>query len=295
MLMMGMLLAAAAAPLRLEPSGKWIVDYGSNGCLLARAYGKGADDVTLAWRVLPASDRADLLVNRRMSKDVRRRSTVTISLPPNPPQTVSFDAFSYGDEDKRRYRISVDTAIFAAVVPDAVLTIEPLHEPALQFPVGGLAKAWSAVMECNTTLLKRWGLDPAELARVVTPARAVGSLADWITFDDYPAEARKRGEFGETAILWTIGIDGQIETCRTVNSSGSDALDNAACDAIRRRGRYTAARDAAGKPIRSVQTRRVDWSLPGAWIEDKEYRAYRARMAREWQEKQRAQRDAVQP
>lgn len=93
-------------------------------------------------------------------------------------------------------------------------------------------------------------------------AGAKGNPADWITNDDYPAASIRAEEEGTTAITWTINTQGRVENCRVTASSGSAALDRAACAALTRRGRYSPALDQAGNPIASTQSRRVVWRLP---------------------------------
>lgn len=89
-----------------------------------------------------------------------------------------------------------------------------------------------------------------------------GNPADWITNDDYPPAAQRAEEQGTTGIRWTINTAGRVENCQVTSSSGSQALDRAACQAITRRGRYSPALDQAGNPIASSQSRRVVWKLP---------------------------------
>lgn len=89
-----------------------------------------------------------------------------------------------------------------------------------------------------------------------------GNPADWITTDDYPPSSIRAEEEGTTVIKWTINAQGRVENCVTTQSSGSNALDQAACRALTRRARYAPALDAAGNPIASTQTRRVVWKLP---------------------------------
>ena len=98
--------------------------------------------------------------------------------------------------------------------------------------------------------------------RVNQSAGAKGNPADWITQDDYPASALRAEEQGTSAITWTINTQGRVENCRVTSSSGSSALDDAACRAITRRGRYAPAKDQNGNPIASSQSRRVVWKLP---------------------------------
>lgn len=93
-------------------------------------------------------------------------------------------------------------------------------------------------------------------------AGAKGDPAQWITNDDYPPSSIRAEEEGTTAIKWTINTQGRVENCVVTQSSGSAALDQAACRALTRRARYSPAVDAAGNPIASTQSRRVVWRLP---------------------------------
>jgi periplasmic protein TonB len=98
--------------------------------------------------------------------------------------------------------------------------------------------------------------------RINKSAGAKGDPAQWVTTDDYPPSAIRAEEEGTTGISWTINTQGRVENCRVTSSSGSKALDDAACRAITRRGRYSPALDQEGNPIQSTQSRRVTWRLP---------------------------------
>lgn len=89
-----------------------------------------------------------------------------------------------------------------------------------------------------------------------------GNPADWVSQDDYPPSSIRAEEQGTSGIAWTINAAGRVENCRVTSSSGSAALDRAACAAITRRGRYSPALDQAGNPIPTQQSRRVVWRLP---------------------------------
>ncbi len=89
-----------------------------------------------------------------------------------------------------------------------------------------------------------------------------GDPAQWVTDADYPPRAQREEREGTSGIAWEINAEGRVENCRVTSSSGSPDLDEAACRAITRRGRYTPARDADGNPMRSTQSRRVRWQIP---------------------------------
>jgi protein TonB len=93
-------------------------------------------------------------------------------------------------------------------------------------------------------------------------ANAKGDPRQWITQDDYPPSSIRAEEQGTTAISWTINTQGRVENCQVTSSSGSPALDRAACAALTRRARYSPALDQAGNPTISHQSRRVVWQLP---------------------------------
>lgn len=294
MLMTGMLLPAAAAPVRLEPNGKWLVEYGAEGCTLARSFGTAADTFVVAWRVMPVGNGAQMVISRRARDDGLRRAMATLSFSADKQQEVPFEAFSYGNQGMRRHHIDVQTEMFRDAVPNSVLTIRLSDGPMLQLSMPGLSKAWAAVSTCNANLLKDWGIDQASLARVATPAEAI-SRGNWITQEDYPRAAITNGQVGTTAMAWMIGADGKVTQCHIVVSSGTPALDNAACGAIMKRSRYLPARDAAGNPVPDMQSRRVVWLLGRTWQEDNAYIRYQERRRREWDAERRAAKSAAKP
>ncbi|WP_306286170.1 energy transducer TonB, partial [Sphingomonas sp. Ant20] len=89
-----------------------------------------------------------------------------------------------------------------------------------------------------------------------------GNPATWVSQDDYPPSAIRAGEQGAVAMRWDINAQGRVENCTVTSSSGSPALDRAACAAMTRRGRYSPALDQAGNPMRSSATQRIRWTLP---------------------------------
>jgi len=88
------------------------------------------------------------------------------------------------------------------------------------------------------------------------------ALATYLSTNDYPREAIRRGEQGRVEFELTISPEGSPGACRILASSGSAALDEATCRIMRDRPRFMPARDTEGRPttdrIRSV----IRWVLP---------------------------------
>jgi TonB family protein len=87
---------------------------------------------------------------------------------------------------------------------------------------------------------------------------AQGPERSWVSTDDYPASALRSGEEGTTSVTYTVNASGRVENCRVTSSSGSAALDQATCQVVTRRGRYSPPED--GKPY--DRTFAQIWRLP---------------------------------
>ncbi len=104
---------------------------------------------------------------------------------------------------------------------------------------------------------------PAPPRPVSQAARSRGSLTALFSTDDYPQSAIRNEEAGTTSVRLTVGADGRVSDCSVTGSSGSSSLDQTTCSIIRRRARFTPAKDQAGNPIAdSGQTARIRWELP---------------------------------
>jgi protein TonB len=103
---------------------------------------------------------------------------------------------------------------------------------------------------------------PPPPPRVSQAARARGNLVALFSTDDYPQSAIRNEEQGTTAVKLTIGPDGRVSDCAITASSGSSSLDNATCNILRRRARFTPAKDQAGNPISDSYSQRIRWELP---------------------------------
>ncbi len=66
----------------------------------------------------------------------------------------------------------------------------------------------------------------------------------------YPASARRRAQQGTVTVRVLVGADGSVERAEVADSSGFDALDDAALETVRSRWRFVPAR-RGGYPVAS--------------------------------------------
>lgn len=79
---------------------------------------------------------------------------------------------------------------------------------------------------------------------------------------DYPSSALRRDEQGTVTMRITISAAGRVSACSVSGSSGSSALDDAACRGMERYARYNPALNAAGDSISSSTTQAIRYVLP---------------------------------
>lgn len=261
----------------MAPTGKWNVDYGENGCILGRQFGSGKNSVILGWRALPLDDDMELQINQPGYDESLRLGTVALSLAGRSDKVLS-QSFP-ATLGMRRITAWVKAATFADLPADATLTLTPSRGKALRVTLSGGKNAFAALATCNQSLLKEWGIDPAETAAIATPAS--GDAARWYHSSDYPIDALRRGAIGNTTMLWTVATDGSVPECRVLIRSGTDSLDDAACAAAKRRGRFTPAMGHDGKPVTSHKVARLTWSFPGSWQADAAHRALKHQLEAE--------------
>jgi TonB family protein len=124
--------------------------------------------------------------------------------------------------------------------------------------------ALAALHACNRNLLRLAGVDLDVLATLRKPPAPIGggTAGKWFTNGDYPREAVMQRKFGNALVSFTVGTDGRAKDCAVAGSSGHEVLDRPSCAIILRRGRFSPALDAEGRPIDTKMVAIVRWTLP---------------------------------
>jgi protein TonB len=105
---------------------------------------------------------------------------------------------------------------------------------------------------------------PPPPRKTVSAQSAKGDLRTLFSADDYPASAQAAGAEGTAQAQLTIGADGRVTGCNLIRSTGNGALDAQTCNILRRRAKFTPARDSNGNPTTdTVTTPPIRWQLEG--------------------------------
>jgi len=100
--------------------------------------------------------------------------------------------------------------------------------------------------------------------KTVSAQSARGDLRTLFSADDYPAAAQAAEAQGTAQATLTVSPSGQVVGCSLIRSTGNGALDAATCNILRRRAKFTPARDSNGQPTTdTVTTPPIVWRLEG--------------------------------
>ena len=254
--------AAEPAPAPRQPTGKWLVDYAENMCVLQREYGSLDDRLTLAFKPTPVADWITAYVLDRPARRKGEWVPVTIGfgagLPTVDARMATFDV----REEKFRFnetglkRIELERAVASEQI-----SFSAKDWLSVSFRVPEFKKALKALDACVVDLLHTWGFSRERQAAMAKPPEPFKPLAAYVANGDYPDEAIRDGKSGSNSARFRINTEGHTSGCMIVESSGSDALDKTLCR-VTKRFRFHPAVDKNGQPMETIGFYRLRWILP---------------------------------
>jgi protein TonB len=99
--------------------------------------------------------------------------------------------------------------------------------------------------------------------KTVSASPARGDVRTAFSNDDYPAAAIAAEAQGTAQARLTIGSDGRVVGCDLDRSTGNSALDSTTCNILRRRVKFSPAKDSNGNATTDTYlTPPISWVLP---------------------------------
>lgn len=250
------------APAAAGTPGGWEVNWGDQHCMLIRNSG-GSGTRAFALRRVPGSGPTDLItIDPSPPQDAApSRRDISILLRPS-TEPLEGRVYRSGRVDNGNMVIEMNGGddLLERFAESTAIEVTTGRRSHFRMSYPSPTAALAALKQCEDDALLGWGIDPALIAGVRTRPRQTNR--ELITSDDYPADAVRAHQEGVALVRLIINSDGRAEDCAIVASSGSAALDRQSCTLSQNRGRFRPARDAEGRPVRSVFVQRVVWHLP---------------------------------
>lgn len=260
------------APVTLDPTSHWNVNFAEDKCRLSRTFSDGENQHLLFIEQASPSSEFGFVVAGPAFKKFKRPDRITTQFgtldpvedhPPMLgdtesvgasliyPSMVFFEApddNTTANEDPKTYslpRLDVELADSTHSI-----TIKQGKRRVI-FNTGNLGEAVRVMNECGLSFVEDWGLDRiAHETMVRAPnwsnqnaiARRIQAV--------YPRQALRRGENGIFRLRVIVEADGSVSECVINSATVTESLDSPACKEMDD-AKFEPALNAEGKPMRS--------------------------------------------
>lgn len=266
----------------VAPTSKWVLNYDDDGCQLGRTFGSGEDRLFVALERYGYSDHLRFVLAGKAFKPLADKLEGTIRFGPGETASkVGMRVGSVGDlspalfasayltgddspqglarakESKGRGPAAFRNGRQIAEEEDAHakgiewLAVDIDKSQRLMLQTGNLQKPLAALRACVDDLVRSWGLDPAQQARLVAGPLPKSSPSRWVSSDDYPRKLLDDGAQGLIYFRLMIDAEGKVSSCHIQRSTRPVGFDETVCRIMTSRARFEPARDESGKPVAS--------------------------------------------
>jgi TonB family protein len=246
------------------PKPGWAVDYGEQRCALVRT-AAGDDPLTLAIRMIPGKGSPEVILAKRRWEGSGLIGAKAVSLRFEPSgRAIPAKALWVPNRAGLGDLLQLDDIppdFIATFAASARIEVSKAGAAVLDFPIPGAARAAQALRDCNSALLRAWGIDEAANAALQRQPVAIGGFGSWVDDSDYPRTAIDRNSSGQVVVRLNVDQAGRLSDCVVVATSGSSALDEQTCFVFRKRAHFEPALGPDGKPVATALVQTIVWMV----------------------------------
>jgi hypothetical protein len=244
---LGSLCATPASAAPLAPTGPWVVDYSNDQCVLDRNYGTDAKPMILAIRSVPMDPDVSLGVLTRGGRADAAVGDATIRFGEAVAMQAAFRAYSVPAKDLRSFMTYVPygAPLMAGAAESGLISVGAPHEVQATFQVPALSEGLRALDACVLDLGQSWGMTAEQQKSFLQP-------------EDFSGELERNANLRPQVRLW-IDENGKGLDCVPLKATSSEEFASRACRLLLQRASFSPARDADGKPMKSLLVYTVDW------------------------------------
>jgi hypothetical protein len=257
------LLVGAAAPIQLQPSSQWDLDYGENSCRLIRLMGEGKQQTKLVFESVGPGDLTMLAIGAPLYSPKFEPAVTAKFVPAQSNELKGTSAVGASGHDAAAfwsnlgYTNTVDEDVIAR--SNAIqVNVEGGHPVVLA--TGDLGPAMQAFDKCTQDLLADFGLDPAVQAKIARPASAPG-LEQWLEGEVFFSGSQQQERISEASFRLLVDATGHVTKCVSVSRFNVPEFDVALCTAIEKGAPIQPAQLADGTKVPSYVVEHIDFEL----------------------------------
>lgn len=246
-----------------QPTGKWLVEYAKDQCLLSRGYGTDTKPLIVTFERLPMMQKVGIFVLKNANKQEMEGGEIEVGTGDGHSASSRFSAYTIPSRDLRLVHTEVSGEVLTSIGRSERVDIRASGELNERFAVPGIGAALRALDDCTLDLGRAWGFTIEQQKAMRQAAEPVVKLGTFFSSDDYPSAALKNGEMGRAKVKISVAANGSPTACALTRPSGSKALDDVTCRKLMKYARFRPAVGQDGKPMPSMYLTSVSWLLAG--------------------------------
>jgi hypothetical protein len=245
--------SAANAAAGLRANSRWRVDYGENNCRALRSYGNGEDAIVLDMSRAASFDAMDISIAGRNIPRMGRVEYIGLRVDNVTQENMPAETWTLPDRLGRVIMLRLSIREFVPRLRAAQSLRFALPEGReIALELTQLEGVMTHLDRCHAQLLSSWGIDPAALGQLRSlpvPLRP----SQWIEGQLLPGFTGR----ASAAVLIQVSPEGRATSCRTLDGSGEEEIDERVCRQIMQRARLRPAIGPNGQPVAAPHFQRI--------------------------------------
>jgi TonB family protein len=264
-------------PLALKQSDKWVANFDTESCQLITVFGEGDKKVLVRFsRYTPGDTFALDLFGKPFWSDANHNK-VSIQFGPNGSLSersstngkngkMPMMMLGYADFLGRKWDAATPNPPVTPADESAIrwLDVKVVGRKPLRLETGSMGRPMQVMRACIVDLYKSWGFDLEAMNTYRRSATPLGSPGNWLRSDDYPSAMVRAGGQGLVRFRLTVDEAGNVSSCHIQQRTNPDEFADLSCKLITKRAKFSPALDASGKPVASLYTNMVRWTMEGS-------------------------------
>jgi TonB family protein len=249
---------AVVAPVPLQPTSKWNVDYDEAQCVAARDYGTKEQPLFLILKPSPNGNVMRVLVAKKGGfSGFADQLGASIQFDDGRPVRINALRSSSKDKTLTIYSFDMPMDVFKAGQLAKAITVSA-RGLTRTFSVNAIPALLTELEKCRLNLLQHYNADGSGIRE---PATSITPLSRIFSGKDYPSTAMSRSDQGTVTITVLLDEAGKVQDCSVDGSAGAATLDTMSCYLIQERAKFKPAIGMDGKPVRSAFFQRITWRI----------------------------------
>lgn len=245
---------------RVEPNGKWIVDWDTKGCTAQRPYNDGGKLLTFVIKASARSGSFQIYLHRPGGFHYAEEHKREVRFGDAAPDQLEWLDYGVGKASLKMATLNPEQA--ARFVRSTQVTVDA-GTGVKTYVLGPIDQVVKSLEGCRTDLINLWGsaASEAEKASGSLGRRADADLRRLFSSWDYPAQALAANATGIVELTLLIDETGKVADCAIERTSGYALLDAQSCTVLKERARFKPALDKDGRPTKDIAAQKINWRM----------------------------------